>query len=603
MGSVIVSVLTVALFVAAPGTRWYSRQAPEVHGAPRTPLTMIGKWEQRYRIIETLGSGGMGIVYRAEDLALHRPVALKFLAPDVTLDDEARARFLREARVAASLNHPNTCTVYEVGEIGPASDWIAAGERIPTGTPFIAMELIEGETLAAKLLREGRLDFQEVLGIATALADGLAEAHLHRIVHRDLKPQNVMITRAGRLKILDFGLAKPLDRAHRTGVKVTTSEAISADFGHVNVVGTCGYMSPEQALGKSVDPRSDVFTFGIILYELVTGKRPFQADSVGAVLAKIIESPPEPLTPADGIPAELVRIIERCLQKKPEDRYTDARDLAAELGEARRQLAKREPHSDAGRWRFFRPRNVAAALAVLLLGGPLLYWLVADAPDGRQQTQRPEVPSVSSALPTNSAQSTQTAVQAPMNAALDRQDAQPRGTSKPPADLTGAKRDRQETPARGSAAPMEPRPPSVPPPAERGKLLVSSTPNASVFLDSTMMGLTPLALEIAPGTHELTLSTQDGLRWRGRVEIAAGQSSSVHRDLNALGSLTVVSEIWAEVSLDGGPSEQTPIHFPRVAAGLHEIRAFREGYVTQRREILVEEGKTVHLRLNMEKKQ
>ena len=317
---------------------------------------MVANFNTRYRIVDRLGFGGMGVVYRAEDLTLHRPVALKFLRPEITADQQARARFLREARIAAALNHPNTCTVYEVSEVDWPSDSTDREDAIGPGTPFIAMEFIEGETLADRLAKPWRPSFDEVLDAAIQVAEGLAEAHNQRIVHRDLKPHNVMITRRGRVKILDFGLAKPLDSERGPGETLTTSEVISADLGHISIVGTCGYMSPEQALGRAVDQRSDVFAFGIMLYEMVAGHRPFRADTARAVLAKIIEAEPEPLASASAkVSPELERIIRRCLRKRPEARYNDTRDLVVDLSELR-----------ARRRRGATPAS-AASLAVLPL--------------------------------------------------------------------------------------------------------------------------------------------------------------------------------------------------------------------------------------------
>jgi serine/threonine protein kinase/tetratricopeptide (TPR) repeat protein len=312
---------------------------------------MIGTTISHYRIIEKLGAGGMGVVYRAEDLVLRRTVALKFLSPEIVADEERRARFQREARLAAALNHPNTCTVYEVGQVEAIDRGLAADDPlVPIGTPFIAMELVEGETLAARLARSGRLRTREVLDLAVQAAAGLAEAHVHRIVHRDLKPQNVMVTPAGRVKILDFGLAKPIAAIGRSETVLTTIDMISADLGEGSgvVVGTVAYMSPEQALGKPVGPRSDVFAFGTMLYELVAGRRPFRGDTPTAIVAKILEAEPAPLSAAAAdVPPALMQIIQRCLQKRPEDRYQDAHDLAADLNEVRRRVSTGFPTSPA----------------------------------------------------------------------------------------------------------------------------------------------------------------------------------------------------------------------------------------------------------------
>jgi serine/threonine protein kinase len=322
-------------FIVDPGQRRLFPRHREIPVAATGVAAMIGTTINHYRILEKLSAGGMGVVYRAEDLILRRPVALKFLSPEIAADEERRARFQREARLAAAVNHPNTCTVHEVGQVDAIGSWMAAGEAVvPIGTPFIAMELVEGETLAAKLARSGRLPVREVLDLAVQAAAGLAEAHVHGVVHRDLKPQNVMVTPAGRVKILDFGLAKPFTSIHGTDAVISTGEMISADLGDGSsvVAGTVAYMSPEQALGRPVDPRSDVFAFGIVLYELVAGRRPFRGDTPTAIVAKILEAEAEPLpSSANDVPPLVVRIVQRCLQKRPEDRYQRTHDLAADL--------------------------------------------------------------------------------------------------------------------------------------------------------------------------------------------------------------------------------------------------------------------------------
>ena len=249
----------------------------------------------RYMDLVRLGHGGMGVVYRATDTQLHRPVALKFVTARFGSEDQARARFLREARMAAALNHPAICTIHEIDEVRPGEERLAGPEApFPSGTPFIAMELIEGKTLDTLLRERGRFEIGELIDTAIPIAEALAAAHAKGIVHRDLKPANVMVTSDGRPKILDFGLAKLVDGAGRGADTVAETE--SADLtrrGHV--LGTVAYMSPEQAQGKPVDSRSDVFSFGVMLYELAAGERPFHGDTPTSTLAKILETEPRPL--------------------------------------------------------------------------------------------------------------------------------------------------------------------------------------------------------------------------------------------------------------------------------------------------------------------
>ena len=269
-----------------------------------------------YEVVSRLGSGGMGEVYRARDTRLRRQVALKVLRGAAGLDQE---QLLQEARLASTLNDPHIVSVYDVGE--------------EAGTVFVAMELVDGVTLADRV-RGGRLRLEETVRIAMQIASALARAHAAGLVHRDLKPANVMITADGHVKILDFGLAKRVSGA--TGDTATIAGASGSGM----VVGTAAYMSPEQAEGRPVDARSDVFAFGVTLYELLTGRRPFERDSVIATLAAILRDPVEPLASLrPELPAELVRIVDRCLRKDPARRFQSAADLKVALEDVLDDLA------------------------------------------------------------------------------------------------------------------------------------------------------------------------------------------------------------------------------------------------------------------------
>jgi len=237
---------------------------------------MAGQRISHYEIVSRLGAGGMGEVYLAEDLKLARKVAIKFLPPTLMADEEARRRLLREARAAAALDHPNICTIYEVGD--------------EDGRSFIVMQYIEGETLAARIKRE-RLELSEALAIAIQVAEALQEAHQHGIIHRDIKPQNLMLTARGQVKVLDFGLAKVVHERVEAPEEADTSSLMSTPGA---IVGTVLYMSPEQARGERLDVRSDIFSFGTTLYEMLSGRRPFEAKSTAEIISAILtrEAPP-----------------------------------------------------------------------------------------------------------------------------------------------------------------------------------------------------------------------------------------------------------------------------------------------------------------------
>jgi len=283
-----------------------------------------------YTIVGPLGAGGMGEVYLAQDRSLERNVALKVLPPELVRSEDRVRRFVREAKSASSLNHPNIVTIYEIGQddVHPVS----------AGTPasavhYISMELVSGETLSTKIHQE-KTDLRTLLGYLAQAAEGLAKAHAAGIVHRDLKPGNIMVSKDGFTKILDFGLAKLTEReSPDNDVTVAPAEVQEATSAGA-VIGTVGYMSPEQVRGSTVDSRSDIFAFGCILYEAATRKKPFIAESNVEVMHKILHDKPLPIEDLNkNAPAELRRLIRRCLAKNPEQRLQSAKDLAIELRE------------------------------------------------------------------------------------------------------------------------------------------------------------------------------------------------------------------------------------------------------------------------------
>jgi serine/threonine protein kinase len=311
-----------------------------------------------YEILGRLGEGGMGEVFRARDARLGREVAIKTLSDDA-LDPIRRRRFEAEARSASALNHPNIVTIHEIGRAA--------------ATPFIVMELVDGRTLR-DFLHAGPLSLRRTLDVSAQLADALAAAHEAGIVHRDLKPENVMVSRDGFAKILDFGLACSSGRGRKR--RPERENTVTEEIPEGCVVGTAGYMSPEQASGQSVDFRSDQFAFGALVFEMLTGRRAFLRPTRAETLVAIIREELEPLTVlCPRAPVPLVWIVERCLAKIPEERYAATRDLARDLRSLRDHCSQIDSGSDGGSLRLealprsprgSRAGGIAAALAALL---------------------------------------------------------------------------------------------------------------------------------------------------------------------------------------------------------------------------------------------
>jgi eukaryotic-like serine/threonine-protein kinase len=320
---------------------------------------VTGRTLLHYNIVEKLGEGGMGVVWKARDTHLDRFVAVKVLPAEKLKDAERQRRFVQEAKAASALNHPNIVHIYDIAEAD--------------GTPFMAMEYVPGKTLGQLIGRKG-LPLGEALKYAIQIADALAKAHAAGIIHRDLKPSNIMVSENGLVKVLDFGLAKLTEATPGEDGATRTLGPVTEEG---TIVGTTAYMSPEQAEGKPVDPRSDIFSFGSVLYEMLTGRRAFQHDTKASAIAAILREDPKPASQiVEGLPAEIERLLKRCLRKDPAQRVQHMDDLKLALEELKQE-------SDSGKLSaastlLARPGRrwmvTAVAGGVLLAAAAALWW-------------------------------------------------------------------------------------------------------------------------------------------------------------------------------------------------------------------------------------
>jgi len=519
---------------------------------PLEPGTLVGP----HKVVSLIGTGGMGEVYQARDTRLGRDVALKVLPPERVADPERRQRFLQEAQAASILNHPNIVSIYDIGS--------------QDGFDYIAMEYVDGETLD-HLIPKGGMRLEQALGIAIPITDALARAHAAGIIHRDLKPGNVMVARDGRVKLVDFGLAKLALRLG-PGEDDATRTALSSGTHTVEgrILGTVSYMSPEQAEGKKVDARSDIFSFGTLLYEMLTGERAFRGESTLSTLSAILTLEPRPLRSlAPSIPPEIERVIARCIRKDPEKRWQSMSDIRVALAELKeetesRTLIANAPPRPGARGGDSKWPLLAGALVGLVLVLAGAWWLnretgpeeptavpaaeetLADAAEGRA----PDAPSATEA----GAATDGGAVQATVPGTAPGPAGTPAAASKPP-------------PKARERAPVSPAP-ATPPAAPSAAPSPPAPEPARIVLPEGARIVVALAFEVRssavkPGDRVALLVGEDVLI-EGAVVVrkgtpATGEILGVQRRNGFGGGGRLVMTVLWTTALDGQEVRLRPV--------------------------------------------
>jgi serine/threonine-protein kinase len=518
------------------------------------PDPLIGRvLDGKYRIVERIGGGGMGTVYRALHLTLGAPRAAKVMRRELAEDASFVERFQREARVVEALRHPNLVSLYDFGQL-------------PDGTWYIVSEFVEGVTLAPGVRRAPA----EVAHLLGQVADGLALAHRKGIVHRDLSPDNIMVTRSddgtGSAKLLDFGVAKAIGAVR--GPDGTDS---SLFFGKI------GYASPEQmgllGAGEELDARSDVFSLAAVAIEMLSGRLPWRKDGVQSYVHDLIVRPESQLREriAELSPPSWAPALTRALARDRASRTPDVLAFKA----AMRAAVERTDGAPAGAgWR-----------RVLLAGGLAAAGVVALALVNAPWRAAPAAP-LPAAPPSSPS-------------------AAPQPSPVPPPSSLAAPLpvERKEAPVVVARSAPTPSPAAVAAPVVApSQLVVESDPSAVVQLDGARRGRTPLAITaLAEGPHQLVLTTDDGRVHQEPVEVRPGETLRRTHRFPGFGGLSVASDVWLEVSVDGGPAQQTPCRFERLSAGRHVVRATREGYRERVVEAEIREGEMTALRLTPER--